>query len=245
MDIRTGTCGWSFDDWRGAFYPPGTSDQLAFYATQFDAVEIDSTWYRIPAERTVRSWHARTPAGFVFCPKLPGEITHQRLLLDSDELTSAFLAAIALLGEKLGPIVVQLAPKFTAEQMPTLEAFLRSLPPELRYAVEFRHRSWLHKPDVLELLAGLNMAVVMADHPWYPRLEEITTDVAYVRLLGRRNVFPDFARVHRPRDEALEEWARLLSGLQPMPGQAFVFINNQFEGHSPDSVRRLSRLLQH
>jgi len=243
MNVRAGTCGWSFDDWAGAFYPKGTGDQLAFYATQFDAVEIDSTWYRVPAERTVRSWYDRTPDGFTFCPKMPGQVTHANLLLDSDDLVALFLANISHLREKLGPIVVQLAPKFTAREIGTLEAFLRALPTGHRYALEFRHRSWLHQPDALSVLTSLNIAVVVADHPWYPRLEHVTTDVAYVRLLGRRNVFPDFSRVHRERDESLATWANLLQGLGEMPREAFVFANNQFEGHSPESVRRLLRLI--
>lgn len=244
MQIRAGTCGWSFDDWVGTFYPQGTTDQLAFYATRFETVEADSTWYRIPTDRTVRSWYTRTPEGFLFCPKLPGEITHENLLLNSDELVGAFLDRVGLLQEKLGPIVVQLAPKFTSDDLPTLEAFLRALPEQFRFAVEFRHRSWLRTREVLALLTSLNMAVVMAEHPWYPRLEEVTTDIAYVRLLGKRDVFPDFRRLHRTRDDSLARWAELLRGLRAMPGTAFVFANNQFEGHSPESVRRLLRLMQ-
>ena len=245
MNVRAGTCGWSFDDWVGPFYPRGTRDQLEFYSTQFDAVEIDSTWYRVPAERTVRSWYSRTPEGFTFCPKMPGEVTHENLLLDSDDVVEPFLGNISHLREKLGPIVVQLAPKFTAHEIGTLEGFLRLLPTQFRYAVEFRHRSWLHQPDALSLLTTLNAAIVMTDHPWYPRFEQVTTDLAYVRLLGRRNVFPDFSRTHRQRDEALATWASLLQGLAEMPGEAFVFVNNQFEGHSPESVRRLLGLIDH
>jgi uncharacterized protein YecE (DUF72 family) len=244
MEIRLGTCGWSFADWVGPFYPRGTKDQLSHYTNHSDAVEVDSTWYRVPSERTVRSWQARTPGSFVFCPKLPGEITHENLLRDSDSLAAGFLDRMSLLEHKLGPVVVQLAPKFTSSDLAILEAFLRSLPTEFRFAVEFRHRSWLSAPDVLALLRSLNMAVVMADHPWYPRLDEVTTDVAYIRLLGKRNVFPDFSQIHRARDDALDQWAQLLRDLGPMPGTAFAFINNQFEGHSPESVGRLHRLLQ-
>ena len=72
MDVHVGTCGWSFKDWKGPFYPSGTDDELAYYATQFDAVEIDSTWYRVPSPRMVNSWRERTPQGFLFCPKMPG-----------------------------------------------------------------------------------------------------------------------------------------------------------------------------
>ena len=243
MEIRIGTCGWSFADWKGVFYPTGTTDELVYYAGEFDAVEIDSTWHHSPSARTVQSWERRAPEGFIFCPKLPGEITHENLLEGSDALVTSFLDTILLLGDKLGPILVQLAPKFTYDALPTLERFLGALPTELRYAVEFRHRSWLDKPDALSLLREHNMAVVMAHHPWYPRIEEVTADFTYIRLLGRRGVFPDFGRTHRSRDDDLQHWAELLHTLEGIVPRGFLFINNQFEGHSPESVRRLRGLV--
>jgi len=244
MDLRAGTCGWSFADWKGTFYPAGTKDELVYYAGVFNAVEVDSTWHHAPVARTVQSWARRAPEGFVLCPKMPGEITHENLLVGSEALTSGFLDTIALLGDRLGPILVQLAPKLSSDHLPTLEPFLRALPTNLRYAVELRHRSWLKTPQVLDLLRELRMSVVMADHPWYPRFEEPTTDFAYVRLLGRRDVFPDFKRIHRARDEDLQRWAALLQRIEPDMRQAFVFINNQFEGHSPESVRKLLAFLE-
>jgi uncharacterized protein YecE (DUF72 family) len=244
MEARVGSCGWSFPDWKGPFYPPDTKDQLAYYATQFDAVEVDSTWYGVPSQRAVESWARRTPENFVFCPKLPGEITHENLLEESDEVLSRFLSVISLLGDKLGPILVQLAPKFTYEQMETLHTFLVHLPTEHRYAVEFRHRSWLKRPDALALLTDLNAGVVMAEHPWYPRLTDVTTDFTYLRLLGRRDVFPDFSRLHRRQDTVLGKWAEHLRTVSPGVNTAYVFANNQFEGHSPETARRLRGLLQ-
>jgi uncharacterized protein YecE (DUF72 family) len=243
MELRIGTCGWSFKDWKGTFYPPGTRDELVFYAGEFDAVEIDSTWHHAPAARTVESWQRRAPEGFIFCPKLPGEITHENLLRDSDALVSNFLSNISLLEDKLGPILVQLAPKLKYEDFATLESFLGSLSTDFRYAVEFRHRSWLEKPDALSLLSDHNMAVTMAHHPWYPRIEEVTTDFTFIRLLGRRDVFPDFAETHRRRDDDLQQWADLLLSLERVVPRGFAFINNQFEGHSPNSVRRLQGLV--
>ena len=95
MELRIGTCGWSYEDWKGTFYPPDTKDELAFYASHFNAVEIDSTWYRIPSPHTVVSWHKRTTSDFLFCPKLPGEITHEKLLDEVDDLVTAFLDVIS------------------------------------------------------------------------------------------------------------------------------------------------------
>jgi uncharacterized protein YecE (DUF72 family) len=243
MEMRLGTCGWSFPDWKGVFYPTGTKDELAFYATRFDAVEIDSTWYRIPSARTVASWHRRTPDGFLFCPKLPGEITHERMLEGAEDLVAAFLDVIAGLQEKLGPILVQLHPSFHADQFPKLEAFLSELPQEFRYVVEFRHRSWVKVPEALALLRSLSVGLAMAHHPWYPRFQEATADFAYLRLLGRRGVFPDFSRVRQPRDDALREWAGVLLSMPSLVGRAYVFANNQFEGYSPSTIERLRAMV--
>ena len=244
MQIRVGTCGWSFRDWKVTFYHPGTKDELAYYASQFDAVEIDSTYYRIPSAKSVDAWRERTPQGFLFCPKLPGEITHEKMLDGADEQVTAFTDVISRLGDKLGPILVQFHPRFGHDQLPKLEAFLSRLPGGFRYAVEFRHRSWADQPDAFELLRFLNMGLAMAHHPWYARIRGMTTDFAYLRLLGRRDVFPDFGRVHKPQDDALEEWAGLLNSLRSRVSRTFVFINNQFEGHSPATVGRLRTLLR-
>jgi uncharacterized protein YecE (DUF72 family) len=180
----------------------------------------------------------------VFCPKLLGEITHERMLEGTDELVSAFLGVISRLGEKLGPIVVELHPKFTHDELPKLKAFLVGLPGEFRYVVEPRHRSWLDKPDAISLVRDLNMGLVMADHPWYPRFQQATSDFAYLRLLGRRSVFPDFGRVHRERDDALRGWVEVLRSLGPKAQRTFVFANNQFQGHSPATIGVLRALWQ-
>ena len=244
MGTRLGTCGWSFPDWKGTFYPPGTRNELAYYASQLDTVEINSTYYRVPSAKSVDAWRERTPHGFLFCPKLPGEITHEKMLEGADEQVAAFTDVISRLGDKLGPILVQLHPSFGHDQQPKLEAFLSHLPAGFRYAVEFRHRSWADRPDALALLRSLNMGLAMAYHPWYARLREVTSDFAYLRLLGRRDVFPDFGRVHRPQDGVLSEWAGVLTSLPSQVTRAFVFVNNQFEGHSPASVGRLRTLLR-
>jgi len=243
METRLGTCGWSFPDWKGTFYPAGTKDELAYYASQFDAVEIDSSYYRIPSAKSVDGWRERTPRGFLFCPKLPGEITHGKMLEGVDEQVAAFADVISRLGDKLGPILVQLHPSFAHDQLPTLETFLSRLPAGFRYAVEFRHRSWADQPDALQLLRAMNMGLAMAHHPWYARIREATTDFAYLRLLGRRDVFPNFGQVHRPRDEALAEWAAFLKAISSRVTRCYVFVNNQFEGHSPATIARLRSLL--
>ena len=192
----------------------------------------------------VESWYRRTPEGFSFCPKLPGEITHEKLL----EGTASWSPRSRQPSPGWGRSWDQSWWSFTRasryDELPKLEAFLRALPEGFRYVVEFRHRSWLGKPEALALLRELKLGLAMAHHPWYPRFKEATTDFAYLRLLGRRDVFPDFTRVHQPQDKALQQWAEVLQGLASQVPRAFVFINNQFEGHSPSTIARLRAMFE-
>jgi uncharacterized protein YecE (DUF72 family) len=243
METRLGTCGWSFADWKGGFYPPGTKDELAYYATHFDVVEVDSTYYRIPSAKTVDGWRERTPPGFLFCPKLPGRITHEKVLEGTDELVAVFTDRISRLGDRLGPVLVQLHPSFAHQELPKLEGFLSRLPAGVRYAVEFRHRSWADKPDALRLLASLSVGLAVTHHPWYVRVRATTTDFAYLRLLGRQHAFPDQGRLHKPQDEALRECVEFLRSLPSQVTRALVFLSNHFEGHGPATAQRLRALL--
>jgi uncharacterized protein YecE (DUF72 family) len=150
---------------------------------------------------------------------------------------------ISRLGDKLGPILVQLHPSFGHDQLPRLAAFLSRLPAGFRYVVEFRHRSWADQQDGLDLLRSLHMGLAMAHHPWYARIREVTADFAYLRLLGRRDLFPDFGRLHQTRDDALADWAQFLTAIASRVTRTYVFVNNQFEGHSPATIARLRRML--
>ena len=148
--IRLGCAGWSYKDWDGTFYPKGlpAAQQLGFYAREFDCVEIDSTFYAIPAVAMVNGWAAKTPEGFLFCPKFPRVVTHDKELHATDAEVGLYLERMCLLGEKLGPMLIQMAPSFRAAHFERTAEFLARLPrlrPDggrLEYAIEFRHRSW-------------------------------------------------------------------------------------------------------
>src|SRR5688572_26574845 len=145
--IYIGAQGWSYDGWCGSFYPVKTQkrDQLGLYAKIFDTVEIDSSFYAIPPENSLKSWYEKTPPGFKFSLKLPGEITHQNRLRDSDNLLTEFCAKTRILKEKLACILVQLPPDFSPRQHSVLSTFLLRLPHDLRFAFEFRDRNWLSR----------------------------------------------------------------------------------------------------
>lgn len=243
MEFRLGTCGWSFDDWKGPFYPAGCKDQLAYYAEQFDSVEIDSTWYHIPSRKVVESWYRRTPDAFRFSAKMPGEVTHERRFREAETVAAAFLSNIAGLEEKLAVILVQFSPRIQAGELTVVEDFLRGLPRDFDYAVEPRHKSWLQEPRLLELLRELDMAIVQADHAYYPFFDATTAGHAYVRLLGRHGAHPDVSRIHHRRDEDVRQWAERLTSLPDSIKRVFVYVNNQFEGHSPATVRKVRELL--
>ena len=143
--LLLGTQGWNYAAWVGPFYPTGTrpANFLTTYARAFSTVEVDSTFYAIPPDRTVLGWRDRTPAGFTFALKLPQEITHERRLRDAEDATELFLERARLLGDKLGPILIQFGPDFDVSNMEALEQYLPILPKDVRFAVEFRQRQWL------------------------------------------------------------------------------------------------------
>lgn len=239
--LHVGTSGWSYSDWVGPFYPTGTlpRDFLACYSKHFGTVEIDSTFYRIPTARMVDAWNAATPDGFRFSPKVPQVITHEKRLRDCAAELGAFLEAMRRLGEKLGPLVLQFDALFQVNSLPLLADFLGGLPSDQRHAVEIRHRSWLCD-DFYRLLEERKTALVLADLHYMPKLDRVTTDFAYIRLLGKRSAIPDdFSRVRLDREPELTLWAGRIRTYLPRGLAVFAFANNRFQGHGPASARVL------
>jgi uncharacterized protein YecE (DUF72 family) len=132
---------WNRPDWTGELYPPSTApgERLAAYARIFNAVEGNTTFYATPPPATVARWAAQTGPGFRFCFKLPRAITHDRMLVNAGRELEAFMAVLAPLGPRLGPVLVQLPPRFDPSRLPVLEDFLLARPPGAPYAVEVRH----------------------------------------------------------------------------------------------------------
>lgn len=249
--IRIGTQGWNYDAWVGPFYPPRTrvTEYLGIYARAFDTVEVDSTFYAIPAVKTVRGWAQRTPDGFVFALKLPQEITHERRLRDADELAREFFDRARELGPKLGPVLIQLGPDFGPTELPAVAQFLPKLPRDIRFAIEFRQRGWIHD-GMLALLSEHNVALALSDGRWIPRKQMMqlatrpTADFTYVRLMGADQSIVDYSRIQIDRTRELEAWADVLWPYADMQRLAYVYVNNHFAGHSPQSGRDLQRLLR-
>ena len=248
--IHIGTQGWNYDAWVGPFYPPGTrpADSLPVYARAFDTVEVDSTFYCVPAAKTVRSWAQRTPDDFLFSLKLPQEITHEHRLRDADDLALEFFDRARELGHKLGPILIQLGPDFGPTELPAVAQFLPKLPRDIRFAIEFRQRGWIHD-GLLALLAEHDVALTLSDGRWIQRKQMLalaarpTADFLYVRWMGPDQGIVDYSRIQVDRTAEIEAWVGVLWPYAEQGREVFGYVNNHFAGHSPESARELQRLL--
>ncbi len=193
--IRIGIGGWNFEPWRGTFYPNGLAkkDELPYAAGRLTAIEINSTFYRMPSAQTFASWRDAVPQGFVFALKAPRYATNRKQLGEAAESVGRFAEAATELGDRLGPINWQLAPtkRFDAAEM---DGFLGSLPQRargtaLRHAVEVRHPSF-RSAEMVQLARRHGVAIVWAADSPYPEIAEATADFAYVRLMGTREGEP-------------------------------------------------------
>lgn len=244
--IYLGTQGWSYKSWVGTFYPADAkaADFLAEYSRRFSAVEIDSTFYGTPRPDTVKQWYSATPDNFRFTAKFPQEITHTLMLQGAERETAHFLATIALLGEKLGPLLLQFPHQFKPEQHALLDRFLESLPSNFKYAVELRHREWFND-DLFEMLEKRHVALALTDYAYAPKMEQRTTDFTYIRWLGSRKEIADgeYDQVRINRDNELGQWSDLIKKLAAKSVTVWGFANNHYQGHSPATVRSLMERL--
>ncbi|MGQ0538838.1 MAG: DUF72 domain-containing protein, partial [Gemmatimonadaceae bacterium] len=248
---RFGCMGWNYDGWVGAFYPDETrpADYLAVYARAFGTVEVDATFYAIPPVKTVRGWAERVPRHFVFSLKLPQEITHERRFRHSGDTLARFSEVAHELGVRLGVILIQLGPDFAPNELPALATFLPLLPRDLRFAVEFRNRGWIHE-GVSALLAEHNVALALTDARWIPRktmlalAERPTADFAYIRWLGPNRDIVDYSRIQVDRTREIEAWIAALGRMPDRVHTVYGYVNNHFAGHAPETTRELQRRLR-
>lgn len=235
-----GTVGFGYKQWNGVFYPAGLRPDryLSFYANYFNSVEIDSSFYGTPKAATVEKWGRSVPADFTFCPKTPQQITHDNRLHGMTADMHHFVETMGGLGEKLGPILIQMPPNFTAAEAGTLLDFLDHLPPTARYAVEFRHLSW-ENAGINAELAARNICRVSADYVIMPKRLHVTTDFVYLRFLGRHGRYTTKDKELRDPTAELRHW---LTQLGDFSGDLFGYFNNDYSGYSPEACRKLKVL---
>ncbi len=249
MRLRAGCSGWSYPEWVGPFYPKGTEsgDFLGHYAKVFDVVEVDSTFYAVPEPARVERWRKQTPEGFVFCAKLPQEVTGGLRSAPGQggappeppaagEVLGQFLHAIDRLGDKRGPLVAQFPPRY--EKKGHAEAFRSLLDGlgERRCAFEFRHESWF-EPSTYRTLSDHNAALVWSEVKGVAVPPQVTCDFALLRFIGDRS-FEPAGRMVEAKDGPMAMWASRLDENEEKLKEGFVFFNNHFEGFGPESVNR-------
>lgn len=250
--VRLGPQGWNYPAWVGPFYPEGTRrpDMLGLAARAFPTVEVDSTFYAIPAEPTVRAWRERVPADFRFALKVPQQVTHEQRLVDAGGILARFLARADLLEDRLGPLLVQLPPDFvpTGEARAALERFVAGLPTGYRWAMEFRDEGWIAQ-ETVDLLAARKVALALTEgrwvrRPWMLKLaERPTAEFGYIRWMGPDRRITDYSAIQVERDDELDAWAEAVRALGSRVREVYGYANNHWQGHSPESVRRLQRRL--
>lgn len=205
--IRVGIGGWNYEPWRETFYPPGVPQRMELHHASrvMTAIEINSSFYRMPAASTFAKWRDETPEGFVFSVKAPRYVTQRKHLAEGLDLAEKFVAVAATLQDRLGPLLWQLSPaqRFDPDD---LDRFFGALPREvagrpLRHVLEVRHASFVH-PDFVALLRLHGIATVYTDSPKYPQLSDLAADFVYARLMRTQSELP---AGYPP--EALDDWA--------------------------------------
>jgi uncharacterized protein YecE (DUF72 family) len=204
---------------------------------------VDSTFYRIPTKPTVANWKQQTPQNFMFALKFPSQITHIKQLRDAQAETDAFLGRVKLLGEKLGPLLVQFPPNFDADHYADLEKYLLTLPKGNRYVVEVRHKSWLTK-EFFDLLRSCNVALAWADNPLNLQVREVTADFLYIRWEGdRAKVNGTLGKIEADRKADLQVWAEKLLPYLDSGLDVFGYFGKYYSGYPLSDITYLTELL--
>ncbi len=239
-DVFIGTSGWTYDGWRGPFYPEDVpkKDWLRWYGEQFPTTEINGSFYRTPSLEAVRAWRETTPEGFVFAWKASKFITHWKRLSDKSRNSIALMnTRLRALGRKVGPVLFQLPPKMQANPE-RLTSFLRLLSDRYDYVFEFRHPTW-YTDEVMEILEKHGVALCISDHHDAPSPWTVTARHVYVRGHGPGGRYKD----HYP-DETLEEWARLIRKWQREKRMVYCYFDNDQKSAAPVDARKLISLLE-
>ena len=233
-----GTSGWSYDGWRGLFYPEGVPKKqwLGWYATQFQTTEINGSFYRTPSLEAVRAWRDQSPKGFLFAWKASKFITHWKRL-GENSVNSIALMQTRLEAPKVGAVLFQLPLHFSKDR-DRLASFLEMLPRRYSYAFEFRHKSWYHD-EVFELLRQHDVSLCLSDHHDAPAPWEVTAQHVYIRGHGPGGRYKD----NYP-DATLRSWARRIARWREQRRPVFVYFDNDQKSAAPADARRMLDMLE-
>ena len=238
--VLIGTSGWTYDGWRGPFYPRDApkKDWLAWYARRFATTEITGSFYRTPSLEAVRAWRDQTPEDFLFAWKASKFITHWKRLTQKCENSIALMETrLKALGPKCGAVLFQLPPQFKANRE-RLASFLKMLPRRRPYAFEFRHNSW-YENGILDLLRDHDVALCLSDHHDAPAPWTVTARHVYVRGHGPSGRYRD----NYP-DRTLAAWSRDIAKWKRQRRTVFVYFDNDQKSAAPADAARLMRMLK-
>jgi len=236
--IFIGTSGWSYKEWANDFYHGvKPKEQFQFYATQFSTVEINASFYRLPALKTVKDWRTKAPADFIFAVKGSRLITHIKRLNELDGLVTNFIRRIQPLKEKLGPLLWQLPPNLKPD-LPRLDRFLKRLPPKLSHAIEFRHPDWM-MDETFNLLRKYRAAFVSVSSMRMPLNFSVTSDFIYIRFHGLSG-----GPRHDYTCEELAPWAKHIREQAAAGRKAFAYFNNDLNVRAPKNAELLIQMCE-
>lgn len=236
-----GTSGWNYDHWFGDFYPKEhpKSRKFDFYATQFNTVEVNATFYRTFGESTFKKWYNNAPADFKYVLKVPRFISHRKDFNEVDqESVDRFVNSALMLKEKLGVLLLQLRPG-TGYDPDGLKNLLRKFGERVRVAVEFRDEKWF-TDEVEDLLDEANAVFCEADSPKTSPTGWVTSDTAYIRLHGRDSWYDYNYSAHELSE--LSELAK--TSVQKGAKEVYIFFNNDTNAYAPKNALRLKELLE-
>lgn len=236
--VHVGCSGWVYRHWKGGFYPAGLAQKRWFehYASNFDTVEINASFYRLPLASTFDKWREQAPLGFRYAVKVNRFITHMKKLLDCEEAVDEFIALARPLGPTLGPLLYQLPPSLHKD-LGRLDAFLTRLPRDLEHVVEFRHRSW-YDEEVLALLDRHGVGFVTHDLVSLKSPRWASGRTAYVRFHGTGGKYRG-----RYSDEQMRDWAEWLLGQVAQGRSAWAYFNNDIGGDAIEDARNLKGMV--
>lgn len=242
--LYVGTAGWSYAGWDRVFYPEKVRtsyERLTFYATSFNAVEVNYSFYHLPKPETCAKWADTVPRHFLFAMKASRFITHVKRLEAVAEAWEKFLASVRTLGDRLGPILFQLPPSFQADHK-RLEGFVDIVKrdrktPRVRPVFEFRHRSWFTEATY-DILRKAGATLCIAHSSRYPHVEEVTADLIYYRFHGPKELFAS-----KYSDGQLRSWGVQMRRHLDAGKTVHAYFNNDAYGYAVENARTLRALV--
>lgn len=240
--LHIGTSGWSYKHWKGRFYAAGVkpTEYLHYYSAQFDCAEINTSFYGLPTIETVEKWTASVPDDFLFCSKMSRYLTHIKRLREPEEPLERFFAAFAPMGDKLGPVLLQLPPnmKYDAERAEHFFGLLSGQYSAHKFVLEVRHISWL-EDTALDAMARHRVGLVVSQSgAGFPYSEMVTARTVYLRFHG-----PAALYASPYSEEMLGEYAGKIKRWLDEGHDVWTFFNNDIHGYAVEDAQRLRALV--